>query len=51
MGAALALVGSGPTIMAALDEYVDAGIDTFILSGYRHDEEAERVGRFLLPLL
>jgi alkanesulfonate monooxygenase len=51
MGASVALVGSGPTIKSALDEYVDAGIDTFILSGYRHDEEAERVGRFLLPLV
>jgi len=51
MGASVALVGSGPTIKRALDEYVDAGIDTFILSGYRHDEEAERVGRLLLPLV
>jgi alkanesulfonate monooxygenase len=51
MGASVALVGSGPSIKRALDEYVDAGIDTFILSGYRHDTEAERVGRFLLPLL
>jgi alkanesulfonate monooxygenase len=51
LGASVALVGSGPTIKRALDEYVDAGIDTFILSGYRHDEEAERVGRYLLPLL
>ena len=51
MGASVALVGSPQTIKAALDEYVDAGIDTFILSGYRHDEEAERVGRLLLPLL
>jgi alkanesulfonate monooxygenase len=50
MGASVALVGSGPTIKAALHEYVDARIDTFILSGYRHDEEAERVGRYLLPL-
>ena len=51
MGASVALVGSGPSIKRALDEYVDAGIDTFILSGYRHDEEADRVGRFLLPIL
>lgn len=51
MGASVALVGSGASIKAALDEYVDAGIDTFILSGYRHDEEAARVGRNLVPLL
>lgn len=50
MGASVALVGSGPSIKRALDTYVDAGIDTFILSGYRHDHEAERVGRYLLPL-
>lgn len=50
IGASVALVGSGPSIKRALAEYVDAGIDTFILSGYRHDTEAERVGRFLLPL-
>ncbi|HEX4903800.1 MAG TPA: LLM class flavin-dependent oxidoreductase [Acidimicrobiales bacterium] len=50
IGASVALVGSGPSIKRALDEYVDGGIDTFILSGYRHDEEAERVGRHLLPL-
>ena len=51
IGASVALVGSGPSIKRALDEYVDAGIDTFILSGYRHDTEAERVGRHQLPLL
>jgi alkanesulfonate monooxygenase len=50
-GAAVALVGSGPSIKRTLDEYVAAGIDTFILSGYRHDHEAERVGRWLMPLL
>ena len=50
-GAAVALVGSGPSIKRTLDAYVDAGIDTFILSGYRHDHEAERVGRWLTPLL
>ena len=51
LGASVALVGSGPTIKRALDEYVEAGIDWFILSGYRHDEEAERVGRYLVPLV
>lgn len=51
MGASVALVGSGETIKRGLGEYVEAGIDTFILSGYRHDEEAERVGRHLMPLV
>ena len=50
-GASMALVGSGASIARALAEYADAGIDTFILSGYRHDEEAQRVGRLLLPLV
>ena len=48
MGASVALVGSGESIRKELDRFVDAGIDTFILSGYRHDEEAARVGRFLM---
>ena len=51
LGASVALVGSGPSIKATLDEYVAAGIDTFILSGYRHDHEAARVGEHLMPLL
>lgn len=51
LGASVALVGSGASIKATLDTYVEAGIDTFILSGYRHDLEAERVGRFLVPLV
>ena len=51
LGASVALVGSGEAIRSTLDTYVAAGIDTFILSGYRHDQEAERVGRHLMPLL
>ena len=51
MGSSVALVGSGETIKAELDRFVDAGIDTFVLSGYRHDLEAERVGRHLMPLV
>ena len=51
LGASVALVGSGASIKATLDAYVEAGIDTFILSGYRHDLEAERVGRHLMPLV
>jgi alkanesulfonate monooxygenase len=48
MGASVALVGSGESIRNELARFVDAGIDTFILSGYRHDQEAARVGRFLI---
>lgn len=31
--------------------YADLGIDTFILSGYPHLEEAYRVAELLFPLL
>ncbi len=49
IGVGTALVGSGENVAARLREYVDEGIDTFILSGYPHLEEAERFGRFVMP--
>jgi alkanesulfonate monooxygenase len=48
MGVSVALVGSGESIRKELERFVDAGIATFILSGYRHDEEAQRVGEHLI---
>jgi alkanesulfonate monooxygenase len=50
-GAGTALVGDPQQVAERMLEYAALGIDTFILSGYRHDEEAERVGRHLLPLI
>ena len=50
-GAGTALVGDGPTLAERIDEYRRAGIDTFILSGYPHLEEAYRFGELVLPLL
>lgn len=50
-GAGTALVGDGETVAARLQEYADLGIDTFILSGYPHLEEAYRVGELVLPRL
>jgi len=50
-GAGTALVGDGPTVAARIQEYADLGIDTFILSGYPHLEEAYRVGELLFPHL
>ncbi|MOA53475.1 Alkanesulfonate monooxygenase [compost metagenome] len=50
-GAGTALVGDGPTVAARVKEYADLGIDTFILSGYPHLEEAYRVGELLFPHL
>ncbi|MGH8245691.1 MAG: LLM class flavin-dependent oxidoreductase [Gammaproteobacteria bacterium] len=49
LGVGTALVGSGENVAARLQEYVDAGIDTFILSGYPHLEEAQRFGRYVMP--
>lgn len=51
LGASVALVGSGASIGRTLRTYQDIGIDTFILSGYRHDEEARRVGSYLVPFV
>lgn len=50
-GAGTALVGDGATVAARMQEYSDLGIETFILSGYPHLEEAYRVGELLFPHL
>jgi alkanesulfonate monooxygenase len=50
-GAGTALVGDPETVARRLREYADLGIDTFILSGYPHLEEAYRVHELLFPLL
>ncbi|MCK0196950.1 FMNH2-dependent alkanesulfonate monooxygenase [Ancylobacter sp. 6x-1] len=50
-GAGTALVGDGRTVAARMQEYVDLGIDSFILSGYPHLEEAYRVAELVLPHL
>ena len=49
LGVGTALVGSGENVAARLQEYVDEGIDTFILSGYPHLEEAQRFGKYVTP--
>jgi alkanesulfonate monooxygenase len=50
-GAGTALVGDPDTVAARMQEYADLGIDTFILSGYPHLEEAYRVAELLFPRL
>ncbi|TSJ62633.1 FMNH2-dependent alkanesulfonate monooxygenase [Starkeya sp. 3C] len=50
-GAGTALVGSGETVAARMQEYADLGVDSFILSGYPHLEEAYRVAELVLPRL
>ncbi|MCI4116656.1 FMNH2-dependent alkanesulfonate monooxygenase [Dickeya dianthicola] len=50
-GAGTALVGDPQTVAQRIQEYADLGIDTFVLSGYPHLEEAYKVGELLFPHL
>jgi alkanesulfonate monooxygenase len=50
-GAGTALVGDPDTVAARMLEYADLGINTFILSGYPHLEEAYRFAELLFPRL
>ena len=47
-GCGAAIVGDPDQVRAKLDAYRALGIDTFILSGYPHIEEAARFGRLVL---
>jgi alkanesulfonate monooxygenase len=50
-GAGTALVGSHAEVAALIEEYADAGIEEFVLSGYPHLEELYWFGEGVLPLL
>ena len=50
-GAGTALVGDPQTVAARLQEYADLGVDTFVLSGYPHLEEAYRFAELVFPLI
>ncbi|SOY47401.1 alkanesulfonate monooxygenase, FMNH(2)-dependent [Cupriavidus taiwanensis] len=50
-GAGTALVGDPHTVAERLREYAALGIDTFVLSGYPHLEEAYRFAELVFPLL
>ncbi|MDB5565956.1 MAG: ssuD [Tardiphaga sp.] len=50
-GAGTALVGDPQTVAARIKEYQDVGVDTFIMSGYPHLEEAYRFAELVFPLL
>ncbi|MDR3507357.1 MAG: FMNH2-dependent alkanesulfonate monooxygenase [Caulobacteraceae bacterium] len=50
-GAGTALVGSAENVAARIREYRALGVETFVMSGYPHLEEAYRVAELLLPRL
>jgi alkanesulfonate monooxygenase len=50
-GAGTALVGDPDQVAARIREYEELGIETFILSGYPHLEEAYRTAELLFPKL
>ena len=50
-GAGTALVGDGETVAQRIKEYMAVGIDTFIMSGYPHLEEAYRFAELVFPHL
>jgi alkanesulfonate monooxygenase len=50
-GAGTALVGDPQTVAARMHEYAALGIETFILSGYPHLEEAYRFAELVFPRL
>ena len=50
-GARTALVGDPKTLSRRFEEYLDLGIDTFVLSGYPGLEEAYYVAELLFPKL
>ncbi|MFC4453206.1 LLM class flavin-dependent oxidoreductase [Deinococcus sonorensis] len=50
-GAGTAFVGNPENVAAALREYQALGVDTFVLSGYPHLEEAYRTAELLFPVL
>ena len=48
-GCGAAVVGDPDQVRAKLEAYRDAGIDTFILSGYPHRAECDLFARYVLP--
>lgn len=50
-GAGTALVGSADSVAARIAEYRALGVETFVLSGYPHLEEAYRTAELLFPKL
>ncbi|MFM9939982.1 MAG: LLM class flavin-dependent oxidoreductase [Hyphomicrobiaceae bacterium] len=50
-GAGVAIVGNPEQCAGVLQRFIDVGCHSFCLSGWLHDEEAERFGRLVLPVV
>ncbi|MGE0766842.1 MAG: LLM class flavin-dependent oxidoreductase [Hyphomicrobiaceae bacterium] len=50
-GAGIAIVGDPSQCASVIQQFIDAGCHSFCLSGYLHDEEAERFGRLVRPII
>lgn len=50
-GAGIAVVGDPRQCADTLQQFIDIGCHSFCLSGYLHDEEAERFARLVRPIL
>ena len=50
-GAGVVIVGNPEQCAKTLQDYIDIGCHSFCLSGYLHDEEAKRFGKWVRPLL
>ena len=50
-GAGIVVVGNTRQCADTLQQFIDLGCSSFCLSGYLHDEEATRFGRWVRPLL
>lgn len=50
-GAGIAIVGDPGQCAAVMQRFIDAGCQSFCLSGYLHDDEARRFGQMVRPLI
>jgi alkanesulfonate monooxygenase len=50
-GAGIAVVGDPEQCADTLQKFIGLGCHSFCLSGYLHDEEAQRFGKWVMPIL
>jgi alkanesulfonate monooxygenase len=50
-GAGIVIVGTPEQCAETLQDYIDLGCHSFCLSGYYHDDEAVRFGKWVRPIL